>query len=55
MWKSVFKIIEVRNGFAIWKRKNVGGGFAYEDTGRRFGTLEEAMKYVEQEKEGEKK
>lgn len=55
MWRSGFKIIELCNGFAVWKRKNFGNGYAYEDTGRRFGTLEEALRYVEKEKESDKK
>ena len=55
MWKPIFKIMEVRDGFSVWRRKNFGNGFAYEDTGRKFKTLEEALKYIEKEKESDNK
>ncbi len=50
-----FKIYEVKDGFSVWKLKDFGGGYAWEDTKRRFRTKEEAQKFIDEEKEGEKK
>ena len=47
-----FRIYEVKDGFSVWKLKDFGGGYAWEDTGRRFRTKDEAQKFIE--KEGEK-
>lgn len=50
-----FRIYEVKDGFSVWKLKDFGGGYAWEDTKRRFRTREEAQKFIDEEKEGEKK
>ena len=50
-----FRIYKVKDGFSVWKLKDFGGGYAWEDTKRRFRTKEEAQKFIDEEKEGEKK
>lgn len=47
MKKERFKIIELNKGFSVWKLKNYGNGSAYDDTGRRFDSLEAAQKFID--------
>lgn len=51
-----YKIYKVKDGFSVWKLKNVGNGCVYDDTGRRFRSEEEVQKFIEEDrrKDGEK-
>lgn len=52
-----YKIYKVKDGFKVWKLKNVGNGCIYDDTGQRFRSEEEVRKFIEEDrrKDGEKK
>ncbi len=52
---SKYKVKPYRDGFKVWKLKNIGNGCVWEDEGRIFRSLKDAEKYIQNEKEGEKK
>lgn len=50
-----YKIKPYRDGFKVWKLKNTGNGCFWEDENQIFRSLKDAEKYIQNEKEGEKK
>ena len=46
---SRYKVIKTGNGFSVWKLKDFGCGYSYEDTKNIFSSKEEAQKYIESE------
>ena len=50
--KKRYKIISSKHGVAVWYLRDYGSGYAWDDTGRRFRTKDEAQTFFE--KEGDK-
>lgn len=51
---SKYKIKETSTGFSVWILTDFGNGYAWEPSGHRFETEEDAQNYIEELKEGEK-
>lgn len=51
---SKYKIREVIEGFRVWELKDMGQGYGWEQVDRRFQTREEAERYIEDRKRGDK-
>lgn len=50
MSMSRYKIIAIAGGFAIWTMKDMGGGYAWVDTGRRFTSRDDAQAFIDAER-----
>jgi len=49
MKRSKYKILPSGKEFRVWKLKNVGNGYAWEDEPYKFSTKEKAEQYIESE------
>lgn len=52
---SKYKIRPYREGFKVWELKDMGSGYSWDDVKMVFKTEEEAQKYIDDRKRGEKK
>ena len=52
---SKYKVRPYRDGFKVWKLKNLGNGCIWDDVKRVFPSRELAEKFIEEEKRGEEK
>ncbi len=48
-----YKVKETKKGFIVLELKDVGAGFCYEDTGRRFDSKQEAQAFIKTERGAE--
>ena len=50
MAMSKYKIKKTSKGYIVLELKNVGGGYCWIDTGRRYGNKEAAQSYIDAER-----
>lgn len=49
---SKFKINQDRKGYTVWILTDMGGGYAWTPTNRRFASKQDAEKYIHDVKVG---